>query len=218
MLQISNLTFGWSESLLFENIDFRLEAGEIVKLAGKNGSGKSTLLQLISGMIPHFQRGHTLKGDIRIEDRSITRFPPGTFFPIISWIPCRHARLFLLNENLEEAFTLAEAVLSMDEQTSDTRNRTLCEYFPEIESMKPIPFQRMAAGEQHKALLMLTYYQGARLYLLDEIFKTVSPETESRIVDFLRHLSNSDCGILLTAHSDKHDFGQTVTIRDRSLC
>jgi NitT/TauT family transport system ATP-binding protein len=42
---------GTSRSVL-EDVDFRLEEGEIVALLGKSGSGKSTLLRIMAGLIP----------------------------------------------------------------------------------------------------------------------------------------------------------------------
>src|SRR5690606_4540927 len=57
----------YGDTLIFENIDLRIEAGDHTLLTGANGSGKSTLLSLITGDHPQcygndlqvmgFQRG-----------------------------------------------------------------------------------------------------------------------------------------------------------------
>lgn len=39
------------EDLIFEDMSFRLEAGEALVLTGKNGSGKSTLLRVVAGLL-----------------------------------------------------------------------------------------------------------------------------------------------------------------------
>src|SRR5579872_3267922 len=39
------------ELLVLEDVNFRLQEGEIVALLGKSGSGKSTLLRIIAGLI-----------------------------------------------------------------------------------------------------------------------------------------------------------------------
>ena len=42
------------EHLVFEGLDFALEAGDCLWLAGPNGSGKSSLLRLMAGLLPPF--------------------------------------------------------------------------------------------------------------------------------------------------------------------
>jgi ATP-binding cassette subfamily F protein 3 len=48
MLNIHKLSVGFGGEYLFEDISFRLHAGDRVGLIGKNGAGKSTLLKLFS--------------------------------------------------------------------------------------------------------------------------------------------------------------------------
>lgn len=48
MLNIHNLSVSFGGAYLFEEISFRLNAGDKVGLIGKNGAGKSTLLKLLS--------------------------------------------------------------------------------------------------------------------------------------------------------------------------
>ena len=48
MLNIHNLSVSFQGEYLFEEITFRLGAGDRVGLIGKNGAGKSTLLKILS--------------------------------------------------------------------------------------------------------------------------------------------------------------------------
>jgi ATP-binding cassette subfamily F protein 3 len=52
MLNIHNLSVSFGGSFLFEEVTFRLGAGDRVGLVGKNGAGKSTMLKILSGDIP----------------------------------------------------------------------------------------------------------------------------------------------------------------------
>jgi len=49
MLNIHNLSVSFQGEYLFEEITFRLGAGDRIGLVGKNGAGKSTLLKILSG-------------------------------------------------------------------------------------------------------------------------------------------------------------------------
>ena len=46
-----------AEAPVLQDLDFTIEAGEFVLLAGASGSGKSTLCRLLNGLIPHLYGG-----------------------------------------------------------------------------------------------------------------------------------------------------------------
>ncbi|MDA1092829.1 MAG: ABC-F family ATP-binding cassette domain-containing protein [Acidobacteria bacterium] len=50
MLQLSSLTKGYGDRLLFENVNWQVSAGERVGLCGPNGAGKTTLLRMVAGL------------------------------------------------------------------------------------------------------------------------------------------------------------------------
>ena len=49
MIQLTNISKSFSSQELFNNLNFKLNAGTRVGLVGRNGSGKSTLFKLILG-------------------------------------------------------------------------------------------------------------------------------------------------------------------------
>ena len=50
MLQLSSLTKGFGDRILFENVTWRISAGDRVGLCGPNGAGKTTLLRMMAGL------------------------------------------------------------------------------------------------------------------------------------------------------------------------
>ena len=49
MLQVSDLSKGYADALLFEKVSFVINAGDRVGMVGPNGCGKSTLLRILCG-------------------------------------------------------------------------------------------------------------------------------------------------------------------------
>ncbi len=66
MLNIHNLSVSFGGTYLFEEVTFRLGAGDRVGLVGKNGAGKSTMLKILSRDIAPDSGQIALEKDIRI--------------------------------------------------------------------------------------------------------------------------------------------------------
>ncbi len=49
MLQVSNLSFGYDDTTLINDVNINIAAGDRVCIIGKNGKGKTTLLKLLAG-------------------------------------------------------------------------------------------------------------------------------------------------------------------------
>jgi ABC-type Fe3+/spermidine/putrescine transport system ATPase subunit len=50
MLQVQNISFGYTEKKVIHNISFNVEKGQNIAILGESGCGKSTLLKLIYGL------------------------------------------------------------------------------------------------------------------------------------------------------------------------
>jgi ABC-type sulfate/molybdate transport systems ATPase subunit len=50
MLQVQNISFGYTEKPVLQNINFTVEKGQNIAIIGESGCGKSTLLKLIYGL------------------------------------------------------------------------------------------------------------------------------------------------------------------------
>lgn len=68
VIEVKNLSFGYKDSLLLENVNFSVDRGDYLGIIGPNGSAKSTLLKLLLKILT------PLKGEIRILNVSIERF------------------------------------------------------------------------------------------------------------------------------------------------
>ena len=49
-LSVNNLSCQRGYNLLFENLSFELNSGEVLRISGQNGSGKTSLLKIIAGL------------------------------------------------------------------------------------------------------------------------------------------------------------------------
>jgi len=64
-IEVRDLSIGYGKRVVLENLNFRIEPGQIVTILGGSGCGKSTLLKHIIGL------HKPLRGDILVNGRSI---------------------------------------------------------------------------------------------------------------------------------------------------
>ncbi|SNZ20195.1 sugar ABC transporter ATP-binding protein [Cohaesibacter gelatinilyticus] len=65
LLELEQVSKSFSTVSVLKQIDFRVDAGRIVALAGENGAGKSTMMKLITGIYPRDE------GVMRLGDREV---------------------------------------------------------------------------------------------------------------------------------------------------
>ena len=65
MIEVRDLTIGYGDRIVMENLNFTISSGEIVCIMGGSGCGKSTLLKHLIGLY------EPMKGDILIRSKSI---------------------------------------------------------------------------------------------------------------------------------------------------
>ena len=57
VLELSNLSAGYGQTMVFRNLNYILEKGDRVALVGPNGAGKSTLMKILAGRLPLVEGG-----------------------------------------------------------------------------------------------------------------------------------------------------------------
>ena len=66
-IDVKNLTVGYGNKVLLQNLNFSIENGEIFVILGGSGCGKSSLLKNLFGLY------EPLGGDVLIEGMNITK-------------------------------------------------------------------------------------------------------------------------------------------------
>src|SRR6266478_4392259 len=52
MIDVSNLTKRYGQTLALDHVTFAIQPGEVVGLLGPNGAGKTTMLKILTGYLP----------------------------------------------------------------------------------------------------------------------------------------------------------------------
>ena len=69
IIEFNNVSLSYGNRLILDNLDFKINEGQIFGMLGPNGVGKSTIFNLITGLIkPN-------NGKIKITGKDVTHYP-----------------------------------------------------------------------------------------------------------------------------------------------
>lgn len=194
--------------LLVENLDFVLNAGEIVAILGVNGAGKTTLLEALCAARP------VDAGSIMLNEMSVD-----------SLAARERARLVgLMPQKLEDGFdhpVVQRVALGCYARGGVWQWQHNDDYRCSVDALERVGLAgfdsrstaTLSGGERQRMGLAMLLAQRPTLMLLDEPFSQLDPVHQSQCMDVLREARAAGHGIAITLH----DVNAAVRLADRVL-
>ena len=208
-VQINTLskTFGNGRKAL-QQINLRIDAGEMVALIGASGSGKSTLLRHMAGLMAG---DADAPGSIEIYGRSVQR--NGKIAADIRAVRSGIGFVF-------QQFNLVGRLPVIVNVLAGTLHRTplwrsLFRWFTADEKARGIEALRrvgiaecwaqrastLSGGQQQRAAIARAMVQGAKVVLADEPIASLDPESSRKVMDMLARINREDrCTVVVSLH------------------
>lgn len=189
MLAATDLYCERDERVLFANLDFSIQAGEVLQIQGANGSGKTTLLRILAGLNADYSGTILWQGCAVREVRE--SFGTGVFYlghsPAINktLTPLQNLRWYCASQGFADDAGILAALAALG-----------------LAGYADIPCYQMSAGQQRRVSLARMQLAPATLWILDEPFTALDrrgvADLEGRIADFA---ALGGAVILTTHHS-----------------
>ena len=203
LLELKNISVGYTGSNVLQNVSLTLERGEIVTLVGSNGAGKSTLVKSISGLL------RLTSGDVVFNGESIGRLAPAERLRRgIAHIP--EGRQIFAGMTVAENLDLGAYAASGSVKDDDR--------YSEVWSLFPILRERMnelagnfSGGQQQMLAIARGLMSKPKILLLDEPSLGIAPLLVSEIFRLIVRLRDQGIAILLAEQNAR----QALSIADR---
>ena len=183
------------DRVLFEQLDFDWQAGQIVRISGPNGAGKSTLIRIILGLGASFAGDLYFKG----EPMQCARYD------------FRSELLYLGHQvGIKTSLTPEENLNWLCPQVSQTAIFEALEKVG-LHGFEDALAQGLSAGQQRRVALARLYLEEKPIWILDEPFTAIDKDgvaqLEQRIID---HAQNGGLVVLTTHHQLDFDVDELV--------
>lgn len=189
LLELRQVSCERDERRLFEHLNLRAYAGDVIQIIGPNGSGKTTLLRALAGINPDYT-GELLWMGRPVADTAWEYAQDLLYLGHLPGIkkalsPAENLRWYAAiggNESLSAISFALDAV--------------------GLYGYEDIPCYQLSAGQLRRVALARLYLSKARLWILDEPFTAIDKRGAAQLETvFSRHADQGGV-ILLTSHQD----------------
>lgn len=194
LLQATGLRKQFDDTVVLDDLDLTVEAGECVVLIGGSGSGKSTLLRCLN-LLETVDDGQIILQDQDISDPRVkvdeVRSRVGIVFQAFNLFP----HLSVL-DNITLAPTKVHRV-PVARARSEAMEMLERVGLAEKARMKP---DQLSGGQQQRAAIARALVNKPALMLLDEVTSALDPELVWEVLSLLRSLRSEGMTMVLATH------------------
>ncbi len=194
ILEFENVTFGYDDEIILDDISFSIEEGEFVYLTGKSGVGKSTILKLINASV-ELQEGEItfldfVYSELRKKDIPKLRRKLGFVFQDFRFLKDRtvYANLAFIMQSL--GYSSRKIKKRIYEVASDIGISHKLMNFPE----------ELSGGELQRAAIARAVLHNPPLVLADEPTGNLDEETSQEILELFLKVNKRGTSVIFTTH------------------
>ena len=163
IIEFENVSLAYGNRLILDNINFKINEGQIFGMLGPNGVGKSTIFNLITGLI------NPQNGKIKIQGSNVTQYPiylRSKKFKV-GYVP-QYGGYFNDLTLLDNLKAISEIVIENKNSRNDKINYLISKF--ELDNLKDIKAKFLSGGQKKKLVIALSLMSEPKVLLLDECF------------------------------------------------
>jgi len=185
IIEFNNVSLSYGNRLILDNLDFKINEGQIFGMLGPNGVGKSTIFNLITGLI------QPNNGKIKIVGQDVKNYPIylRTKKFKIGYVP-QYGGFFnelTLHENLK---AISEIVIENKNYRSERINYLISKF--ELDNLKEIKAKFLSGGQKKKLVIALSLLSDPKVLLLDECFAALDVLTIKMLQEIIVNLQSEN--------------------------
>src|SRR5271163_3657886 len=190
MLELQNLSKNYRGIPAISNVNFRVNAGEVVGHLGANGSGKSTTVKIITGLLQPNEGRVLFRGKNIRDDLAGLRATLG-------YVP-EEAHLYTYLSGLEY-LQLVGRLRGMEERLIEAKGNALLRLL-DLESWRHSPISSYSKGMKQRVLIAAALMHDPMLLIFDEPLSGLDVVSSRLFKDLLRELAGQGKAILYISH------------------
>ena len=188
MIEINNLSFARGNFLVFKDVAFTVNSGEILILRGPNGKGKTTLLSNIIQLLD------PLSGEIKYQGSKVDSNIASQSFLYLGENHFAYDQLSL-GQNIDYWLSIHNVTFN-----KTIRDQSIRYLFGELNLNKK--FYQLSFGQKKKLQLLLLMLVNKPIWILDDPFNGLDNDTIIKITTLLSKKLENKGIIIIASHQN----------------
>ena len=212
MLQVQNISFGYTDKIIIHNIDFTVTQGQNIAVLGESGCGKSTLLKLIYGLYD-LDGGQVFWNQMEVL---------GPKFNLIPGMDCMKylAQDFDLMPYITVAENVGKYLSNINKEQKNNRIQELLEIV-EMTEFAHVKAKFLSGGQQQRVAIARVLALEPEVLLLDEPFSHIDNFRKNALRrNLFSYLKEKNITCLVATHdsTDALSFSdETIILHDGKI-
>ena len=194
IISFENVSLSYGNRLILDNINFKINEGEIFGMLGPNGVGKSTIFNLITGLIkPSY-------GSIKIDSKIVNEYPiylRSKKFKI-GYVP-QYGGFFHDLTLIENLKAISEITVVNKSHRDEKINFLIAKF--ELDAVRNVKAKHLSGGMKKRLVIALALLGDPKILLLDEPFAALDVMTIKKLQRIVVDLqSEYNISVILCDH------------------
>jgi energy-coupling factor transporter ATP-binding protein EcfA2 len=194
-IEMKELTYYYPKESkpVLQNINLKVDRGEILFVVGESGSGKSTLAKCISGAVPNFYGG-TIKGSVAIDGNEVTEMEHSKRASEITMVfQDPESQLIMNKVHREIAFGLENVGV----ESSEMKRRIFeAMQFSNILDIANRDINTLSGGQKQRVAITSAIVYLPNCIILDEPTSQLDPASAEDVIGLIKKI-NDELGITI---------------------
>lgn len=209
ILEVRDLSAGYGNGYVIENISFCMAEGEFISILGRNGSGKSTLIKALQGLLNH------ISGEVHVDKIDLFSLKAKQIAKKIAYVPQQvdSSFEFSVMEIIQMGRYIHQNRLSGVSSDDAKIIKDVME-LTEIAHLKDKMIAHLSGGEMQRVFMARAFAQDTPLLFLDEPSSHLDINYQVEIYQILKRLQEEKGKTIL---STEHNINLSIPYSQRLI-